>query len=134
MRLAREQPRPQGPAHLADIKIAAGIDRQTMRPDERGRRRAGKRVADARQQLALIVDNANPWPEIGVEAVDRKLADIADRAMSVRHEEPAWAVQIVPLSLVFAVAVEYLDPVIFAVGDVDPAVGVGADVVDEVEL
>ena len=41
---------------------------------------------------------------------------------------------VVPLRLVFAVAVEHLDAVVFAVGDVDPAVGVAADVVGDVEL
>jgi hypothetical protein len=35
-------------------------------------------------------------------------------------------VQIVPLRLVFAVAVEHLHAVVLAVGDIDPAVGVGA--------
>jgi hypothetical protein len=43
-------------------------------------------------------------------------------------------VQIVPLRLVFAVAVEYLDAVVLAVGDIDPPLGVGDDVVDDVEL
>ena len=42
--------------------------------------------------------------------------------------------QIVPLRLVLAVAVEHLNAVVFAVGDVDPAVGVATDVVDDVEL
>jgi hypothetical protein len=39
-----------------------------------------------------------------------------------------------PLRLVSAVALEHLDPVVFAVGDIDPAVGVAADVVNDVEL
>ena len=46
----------------------------------------------------------------------------------------AGPVQIVPLRLVFAVAVEHLHAVVLAVGDIDPAVGVGDDVVDDVEL
>jgi hypothetical protein len=50
------------------------------------------------------------------------------------HVESARPVQIVPLRLVFAVAVEYLDAVVLAVGDIDPTVRVGADVVHDVEL
>src|SRR2546430_6001710 len=96
------------------------------------------RVAKTRQQVALIVDDAEPRLEIGAVAVDwlhrAKLADVADRSVRIRHIDPARAVQIVPLCLVFAVAVEYLDAMVLAVGDIDPAVGVGSDVVDDVEL
>src|SRR5580704_19139804 len=53
VRLAGEHPRPQGPAYLADIEVAVGIRGQPVWPDERGRRRPGKRVADPRQQVAL---------------------------------------------------------------------------------
>lgn len=42
--------------------------------------------------------------------------------------------QVVPLRLVFAVAVEYLDAVVLAVGNIDEAVGVGCNIVDDVEL
>src|SRR5579864_2914538 len=43
-------------------------------------------------------------------------------------------VQIVPLRLPFAVAVENLDAMVLAVGDVNPAVGVTANIVRDVEL
>jgi hypothetical protein len=46
----------------------------------------------------------------------------------------AGPVQKVPLRLVFAVAVEHLHAVVLAVGDIDPAVGIGSDIVDDVEL
>src|SRR2546429_643207 len=79
------------------------------------------RIAKTRQQVALIVDDADPRPEIGAVAVDwlhrAKLADVADRPVRIRHKDPARAVQIVPLRLVFAVAVEYLDAMVLAVGD-----------------
>src|SRR5262245_36308641 len=41
---------------------------------------------------------------------------------------------IVPLSLVSAVAVEHLAAVVLAVGDVDEAIAVAADVVHQIEL
>jgi hypothetical protein len=44
------------------------------------------------------------------------------------------AVQIFPLRLVFAIAVKDLDSMVLAVGDIDPAVGVAADIVNDVEL
>src|SRR6185312_12344967 len=46
----------------------------------------------------------------------------------------AGPVQIVPLRLVFAVAVEHLHAMVLAIGDIDPAIGVGRDVVHDVEL
>src|SRR5436190_911185 len=48
--------------------------------------------------------------------------------------EAAGPVQVVPLRLVFTVAVEHLHTVVLAVGDINPAIRVGADVVDDVEL
>ncbi len=42
--------------------------------------------------------------------------------------------QVVPLGLVFAVAVEHLHAVVLAVGDIDIAVGIARDVVHDVEL
>ncbi len=41
---------------------------------------------------------------------------------------------VVPLRLVFAVAVEHLDAVVLAVGDIDPAIRVAAHIVGDVEL
>jgi hypothetical protein len=49
------------------------------------------------------------------------------------HVKPARPVQVVPLGLVLAVAVEYLDPVVLMVGDINPTVGIGANIMDEVE-
>src|SRR6516164_6984268 len=73
---------------------------------------AGVRIADPRQKLTLVIDDADPRPEIWRVAVHRhpraKFADIADRMVGIGHVEPARAVQIVPLGLVFAVAVKYL--------------------------
>jgi hypothetical protein len=48
-------------------------------------------------------------PEFGVEAIDRKFADIADRVANIIHVKPARPVQVVPLGLVLVLAVEYLD-------------------------
>src|SRR6266571_4012012 len=45
-----------------------------------------------------------------------------------------WTMHVVPLGLILAVAVEHLDAMVLAVGDIHPAVGVAADVVGNVEL
>src|SRR5207248_1950430 len=124
--------------YLADIEIAARVDGQAMRSEKRCRGGAGMRVAEARQKLSLVIDDADPRPEIGAVAVDThhrpQFADVANRVPSVVHVQSARPVQIVPLRLVFAVAVEYLHPMVFAVGDIDPAIRIGADVVDDIEL
>ncbi len=63
-----------------------------------------------------------------------ELADDEGRLLAAAAVEAARAVQVVPLRLVLAVAVEHLHAVVLAVGDVDPAVVVGGDVVGDVEL
>src|SRR5258707_9221557 len=64
-RLVGKQAGPQGPAHFADVKIATGVDGEAMWAEERSWRLAGMRVAEAGQQLALMVDDADARPEIG---------------------------------------------------------------------
>ena len=78
-------------------------------------------------------------PKFGDLQVDRHAwAEFADdeirRLAAAAGAQRAGPVQIIPLRLVLAVAVEHLDAVVLAVGDIDPAVGVGDDVVDDVEL
>src|ERR1700730_11706055 len=137
-RRVRIELRPLRPGYLADIEVATRVDAEPVRTEKCGRRRAGVHVTKARQQLTLVVDDADPGPEVRAVAVDRlhrpEFADIADRVAGIVHVQPARTVQIVPLRLVFAVAVEYLDAVVLAIGDIDPAIGIGADVVDDIEL
>ncbi len=94
--------------------------------------------AEPGEDLALVADDAETRAEIRHVAVDRlvgaEFADIAERLLAARHVETAGSVEVVPLRLVFAVAVEDLDAVVLAVGDVDPAIRVAADIVDDVEL
>src|SRR5207302_7856795 len=96
-RLAREGPRPQRPCDLADIEIAAGIGAHAVRADEAGRAQARMRIAEPAQQFALVVDDADPRPEVRAFQVDchrwAELADIADRVPGIVHVEAAWAVQ-----------------------------------------
>ena len=110
-----------------------------MRRDELpGRVACALDVAEAREKLALVVDDAHARPEVRRGAVHAHdgaaLADVADRALARRHVEAARAVQVVPLRLVAAVAVEHLHAMALAVGDVHPAVVVAADVVRQIEL
>src|ERR1700730_17731983 len=109
-----------------------------MRADEPGRPEARMRIAESAQQLALVVEDTNPRPEVRALQINRhrraELADIADRVPGIVHVEAAGAMQIVPLRLVLSVAVEHLDAMVLAIGDINPAVGVGADVVDDVEF
>ncbi len=95
-------------------------------------------AAEAGDAVALGVDDREPRAEIGHLAVDRKTrAEFADderRLLAAAAAQRAGPVQIVPLRLVFAVAVEHLHAVVLAVGDIDPAVVIGGDIVDDVEL
>src|ERR1700730_8974868 len=96
------------------------------------------RIAKPAQELALVVDDADAWPEVRALQVDghrrTKLPDVADRVTGIVHVKPARAMQVIPLRLILAVAVEHLDAVVLAVGDIDPAISIGADVVHDVEF
>src|SRR5215469_6676716 len=137
-RLVRERRRPQGPGDFPDIKVASRVNAHSVRTDECRGSQPSMCIAKAAQQSALMVDDADARPEIGAVAVDRhrrpEFADVADRVPEIIHVEAARPVQVVPLRLVFSVAVEHLDAVVLAIGDINPAVGVGAYVVHDIEL
>src|SRR5262245_60285531 len=63
-----------------------------------------------------------------------EFADVADRALAGWHEQAARTVQVVPLRLVLAVAIEHLHAMVLAVGHIHPAIGIAGDVVRDVEL
>jgi len=138
VRLAWVDLRPGSPRDLADIDVAVPVDREPVGCEKLAELGAGRGVAEAADQLALMVDDADPRPEIGNVAAycggRSDFADVANRLMAVGHVHPAWAVQVLPLRLVFTVAVEHLDTVVLAVGDIDPAVRVGADIMDDIEF
>jgi hypothetical protein len=83
---------------------------------------------------------ATPSAEIGHAAGQRgdslraKLADDGEGILAPRDEQAAGPHQIVPLRLVFAVAVEYLHTMVLPVRDIDPAIVIAGDVMDQVEL
>src|SRR4029077_2364036 len=91
-----------------------------------------------RDGLALLVDDGEPRADVGVLAVDRhagpELADDEAGTLASAAVERARSVHVVPLRLVLALAVEDLHAVVLAVGDIDPAIFVGGDVVGDVEL
>jgi predicted CxxxxCH...CXXCH cytochrome family protein len=92
-----------------------------------------QRVAKTTNQLALMVDDANPRPKVGDVAAygsgRTDFADVENRLMAIGHAEATRAVQVLLLGLELTAAVEDLHPVVLTVGDVDPAIGVAADVV-----
>src|SRR5581483_7365364 len=129
--------RPGAARQFADIDVSLGVDGDPVRRDELPGIDSGVRQAEPRQHLAVMRMDADPRPDIGPVAVDFALrpafADIAQRIAAGFHPHAVGPVQVVPLGLPFAVAVEHLDAVVFAVGDVDPAVMRAADVVRDVE-
>jgi len=130
--------RPIGPRHLADIKVAAAVYRKSVRGQELRWTKTRTKAPESRNAFAGIVDDGHPRAEIRYVAVDglrrSQFADVADRTLAGRHEQAARAMQVVPLRLLLAVAVEHLHAMIFAVGDIDPAVGVAGYVVRDVEF
>src|SRR5438045_9534630 len=109
-----------------------------MRLQEFAELDSGRGLAETTNQLPLVSDDTDARAEIGDVPADRgrraDLADIKDRLVPVWHAQPARTMQVLPLCLELAGAVEHLDAVVLAVGDIDPAIGVTADVVDDVEF
>src|SRR3954453_21138602 len=130
---------PVGDADFADINIAFRIHCDAVRREEfAGFQPRAVLAAEPGDAVALGVDDREPWAEIGHLAIDRQagteFADDEIRLFAAAAAQRAGPVQIVPLRLVFAVAVEHLHAVVLAIRDIDPAVGVGCDVVDDIEL
>src|SRR3979409_814946 len=110
-----------------------------MRGEEFGGLDAGTVfAAEPRDALAPGIDDAQPRTEIWHLAIDRhagaEFADDEMRRLAAAAMQRAGTVKVVPLRLVFAVAVEHLHPMVFAVRDIDPAFGIGWDVVGDVEM
>src|SRR5437763_14028968 len=84
--------------------------------------RSRRRLAETADQLALMIDDSDAGAEIGDIAADRggrpDLADIKDRLLPVWHAQPTRAVKVLPLGLELAGAVEHLQAVVLAVGDI----------------
>jgi MFS family permease len=130
MRLSRMNLRPRGPGNLTNIDVAPRVDSETMWREELAGFVPSWCFAEAADELASMIGNTDTRPEIWDVTADSggraDFADVADRLVTVWHVETARAVQVLPLRLVFAVAVEDLDAMVLTVGDVHPAVGVGA--------
>src|SRR5262249_25609334 len=62
-----------------------------------------------------------------------ELADVEEIALPAVREHPARPVQVLPLPLIASSVVEDLDAVVLAVGDVYETLGVGGDVMGNVE-
>src|SRR5205807_1914116 len=132
------EPPPAPAGQFADIDVARPVDGDAVRRGELAGGKTGMHLAEAGQYLALGGVDADARPDIRPIAVDlaRRTAftDIDERVAAGCHAHAVRSVQIVPLGFELAVAVEHLDTVIFTVGDIDPAVGVAADVVRDIEL
>src|SRR5689334_18052624 len=105
---------PVGDADLADIDVAFRIQRDAVRREELADLDAcAMLAAETGDALAFGVDEAEPRTEIGHFQIyghaGAKLADDEGRVLAAAAAaQRAGAVQIVPLRLVFAVAVEHL--------------------------
>src|SRR5438128_10747304 len=86
----------------------------------------------------LMLDGTDARPGIGDVSAHRgrraDLADIEDRLVPIWHAKPARTMQVLPLGLELTVSIEHLDAVVLAVSNIDPAIGVTADVVNDVEF
>src|SRR5260370_25839502 len=132
---------PVGVAHLADIDVALAVDGEAVRRQEAAGLLPGTVLAaEPRDHAALLVDDGESRTDIGVLAVDAhagpQLADDEFRILAAAGAaiERTGPVHVVPLQLVLAVAVEHLHAMIFAIGDIYPAILVGRDLVGDVAL
>ena len=96
-------------------------------------------ASDAREDFAARVHDCDAGAEVGSDVVRGDAAEVFADVHEVAPAAPINAYrrrarQVDPLGFVLPLRAEYLDAVVFAVGDVNPSVAVGGDVVDYVEL
>ena len=94
-------------------------------------------AAEPGDAVALGVEDGSRGPRLGtlrLTGMPGPNSPMMKSAACRRSGTSAGPVHVVPLRLVFAVAVEDLDPVVLAVRDIDPAVGIAGDVMGDVEL
>src|ERR1043166_7007368 len=131
---------PVGDADLADIDVALRIQRDAVRGEEFAALEARTVLAaEPRDARAFRIHDREARTEIRHLAVDRHAGtEFADDEVGLlaaaAATQRAGPVQIIPLRLVFAVAVEHLDTMVLAVGDVNPAIRIGDNIVHDVEL
>src|SRR4029077_2703526 len=124
---------PTAAGKLADIDVAVPVDGDAVRRGELSWGETGMHLAQAGQHFALGRVDADARPDVGPIAVDlaggSAFADIDQRVAAGRHAHAVRPVQVIPLGFELAVTIEHLNAMVLAVGDVQPAVGVAADVV-----
>ena len=129
---------PRRERNFTHIDVAMRVDRQPVRRHEFAWPMTGTGTAESRKKLAAIRHDAHSCTQIGrthVHSETRtKFADVADLLAARRHAQSAWPMQIVPLSLVDAVAVENLHSVIFSIRHVDPPIKITTNIVHKIEL
>src|SRR4029077_12627229 len=95
-------------------------------------------AAEPGDTLALAVNDGQARAQVWNPAIDRHArTEFADDEIWMRAAaamQRARTVQIVPLRFIFAAAVEHLYAMVLAIGDIDEAIGVGCDIVHDVEL
>src|SRR5260221_1049187 len=138
-RRVRKTRAPVGDADFADIDVALRIQREAVRREEfSGLEARAVLAAKPRDPLALGVNDGQARTQIRNLAIDRharaELANDKIRLLAAAAVQRTGAMQIIPLRLVSAVAVEHLHAVVLTVRDIDKTVGVGCDVVDDIEL
>src|SRR5260370_24514109 len=130
---------PVGDADFADIDVVLRIQREPVRREEFAGLEAGAVLAaKPRDPLALGVNDGQARTQIRYLAIDRharaELANDKIRLLAAAAMQRTGAMQIIPLRLVSAVAVEHLHAVVLTVRDIDKTIGVGCDVMDDIEL
>ena len=124
-----------GVGYLADVDALVGVDADAVRGDELADVEAVP-ISQTLQHLPGCRHDRDPRADIGHVTVDAhsppQLADVD--ALILVYVDRAGPVDVVPHVFDAAIAVEDLDAVVLPVADVDIAVPVGGDVVDDVEL
>src|SRR5580704_2362019 len=133
---------PEGVGHLADVQVATGVDRDTVRSDEVARRcPAHGARAPPGHDVAVAVEDGDPARIVLAHEPVRERA-LALGPPQLRHLRVAVGVDgdvagplhVGPLGEIPPVGVEDLDSVVLPVADVHPVVGAYGDAVRQVEL
>src|SRR4030095_8172106 len=113
-----------GPGDFSQVDVASGVDANAVRRDELARDLAFWLVAQACQNVAFSIVEADAWANAVSLGIGRdsytELAHIGDIACLV-NIQATGPCHVDPLRFKLTVGVKHLDAVILPVGDVDPA-------------
>ena len=126
------------PGDFRHIQISLGVFSQSVGSHKLVRFLPSPQVPQSSQTLALQIEDTDSRSQVGKVLIDRQrrgeFSNVAKGFTLVSDMQAAWAVQVIPLSQVTPLGVEYLNSVVLSIRHVYLPRLIRANTVDQVEF